>query len=117
MMIHTESYNGRLDIKALKDHNEDVSINAINVLKAEDAIRNLFYLGAKKHICGGKILKKHLTHTCTVGKKENRTVYYNKTKLRMLTQNINIDFLNHTKPLSILNFIRILLSWHTSKLQ
>ena len=48
MLPYMDSHNGRLDFKALKDHYEGVGVNAVNILKAEETIRNLFYSGEKK---------------------------------------------------------------------
>ena len=48
MLPYAESHNGRLDFRALKDHYEVVGVNAVNILKDEESIRNLFYSGEKK---------------------------------------------------------------------
>ena len=98
MLPYAESHNGRLDFRALKDHYEGVGVNAVNILKAEETIRNLFYSGEKKPHMWWEEFEKRLTHAFTVfDKKEKRTVYSDEMKLRMLTQKINVDFLQHTK--------------------
>lgn len=98
MLPYADNHNGRLDFKALKDHYEGVGVNAVNILKAEETIRNLFYSGEKKPHMWWEEFEKRLTHAFTVfDKKEKRTVYSDEMKLRMLTQKINADFLQHTK--------------------
>ena len=48
MLPHAPLTNGRLDFRALQEHYEGVGVNAINVIKAKETIKNLFYAGEKK---------------------------------------------------------------------
>ena len=48
MLSHASLTNGRLDFGALQEHYEGVGVNAINVIKTEETIKNLFYVGKKK---------------------------------------------------------------------
>lgn len=108
MLPYMDSHNGRLDFKALKDHYEGVGVNAVNILKAEETIRNLFYSGEKKPHMWWEEFEKRLTHAFTVfDKKEKRKVYSDEMKLRMLTQKINADFLQHTKASINIELTRI----------
>ena len=45
---HGKVNNGRADYIALKDHFEGVGVNALEITRAEEIIRTLFYTGEKK---------------------------------------------------------------------
>ena len=47
MLPHSHENNGRLDFKALKEYYEGVGVNSINVIKAEETLKNLFYAGER----------------------------------------------------------------------
>ena len=60
-------------------------MNAINVIKAKDTIKNLFYAGEKKPVMWWDEFEKRLSHAFTIiHKKEKREVYSNEMKLRVL---------------------------------
>ena len=48
MLPYVNESNGRKDFLALKEHYEGIAINAVNVIKAEESIRTLYYSGEKK---------------------------------------------------------------------
>ena len=53
-MVHNAQKNdGRLDLIALKNHYEGVSVHAIDIFKAYKIIQDLFYSDIKSHTCGG----------------------------------------------------------------
>ena len=98
MLPHASFTNGRLDFRALQEHYEGVGVNAINVIKAEETIKNLFYAGEKKPAMWWDEFEKRLSHSFTIiHKKEKREVYSNEMKLRVLIQKINVDFLQSVK--------------------
>ena len=98
MLPHADEQDGRLDIIALKDHYEGTGVNALNILRAEDTIKNVFYTGEKKPTMWWEEFEKRLTQAfAVIDRKERRQVYSNEMKLRLLTHKINVDFLNATK--------------------
>lgn len=98
MLPHAHLRNGRLDFKALKAHYEGVGVHSINVIKAEETIKNLFYSGEKKPHMWWDEFEKQLTHAfINIHKKEGQEVYSNEMKLRILHQKINADFLQGVK--------------------
>ena len=98
ILPNAESKNGRLDYRALQEHYEGTCVNAINVLKAEDVLKNPFYAGEKKPAMWRDEFEKRLTHAFTIAhKKEKRNMYSNEMKLRVLIQKINADFLQNVK--------------------
>ena len=48
MLPHMDSQNGRLNYQALKEHYEGVRVHSVNVIKAEETLKSLFYVGEKK---------------------------------------------------------------------
>jgi len=98
MLSNAHRTNGRLDFKALREHYEGVGVHSINIVKAEDTIRNLFYAGEKKPHMWWDEFEKQLTHAfINLHKGERREVYSNEMKLRTLLQKINVDFLQGVK--------------------
>ena len=45
MLPHAAENNGRLDYRALVEHYEGVGVLGVNVLKAEETLKSLFYIG------------------------------------------------------------------------
>ena len=98
MLPHTHENNGRLDFKALREHYEGVGVNSINVIKAEETLKNLFYAGERKPHMWWDEFEKQLNRSFTIiHKNEKREVYSNEMKLRILLQKINVDFLQGVK--------------------
>lgn len=98
MLPNAACKNGRLDYRALQEHYEGTGVNAINIIKAEDVLKNLFYAGEKKPAMWWDEFEKRLTHAFTIiHKKEKRSVYSNEMKLRVLITKINADFLQNVK--------------------
>ena len=98
MLPNENESNGRKDFRSLKEHYEGIGINAVNVIKAKEIIRALYYSGEKKpHMwCDG--FEKRLNYAFnTCDKKEKRQVYSNDMKLRILTKKIGADFLQAMK--------------------
>ena len=100
--------NGRLDFQALKDHYEGVGINAIDILKADKIIKNLYYMGEKKPHMWWDEFEKQLTFAFTTyDKKEQRNVYSEEMRLRTLCEKVNADFLQMTKSTVMLELSRV----------
>ena len=98
MLPYAHENNGRLDFKALKEHYEGVGVNSINVIKAEETLKNLFYAGERKPHMWWDEFEKLLSRSFTIiHKNERREVYSNEMKLRILIQKINVDFLQGVK--------------------
>ena len=98
MLPHAHENNGRLNFKALREHYKGVSVNSINVIKAEVTLKNLFYAGEKKPHMWWDEFEKQLSCSFTIiHKNEKREVYSNEMKLRILIQKINVDFLQLKK--------------------
>ena len=98
MLPHAHRTSGRLDFKALREHYEGVGVHSINVVKAEETIKSLFYSGEKKPHMWWDEFEKQLTHAfINLHKGEGREVYSNEMKLRTLLQKINADFLQGVK--------------------
>ena len=66
MLPNAASKNEKLDYRALQEHYEGTVMNAINVLKAEDVLKNLFYAGEKKPSMWWDKFEKRLTHAFTI---------------------------------------------------
>ena len=96
----TDQSNGRLDIKALRDHYEGVGINAIAIRDADNVIENLQYTGERKPTMWWDEFERKLTMSFNIyDKKEKRTVYSEEMKLRLLCRKVNADFLEATRQL------------------
>ena len=57
MVQNSQKNDGRLDCIALKNHYEGVGVHAIEIVKADKIIQDLFYSGEKTHTCDGTNLK------------------------------------------------------------
>jgi len=98
IQAHANEYNGWLDVIALKQHYEGVGVYAVDITKAQQIINDLFYAGEKKPHMWWEEFEKSLTWAFnTFNKKENRVVYSNDMKLRILLGKIKADFLGAVK--------------------
>lgn len=92
-----DTCDGRRAYIALRDHYEGVGLNSRDVLTAEDTLAKLFYSGEKKpHMWFAEFEKQLLRSFAIMDKRENRQVYSDAQKLRILVRKINVDFLQPT---------------------
>jgi uncharacterized membrane protein YgcG len=90
--------NGRVDVRALVDHYEGVGMHAIDIIKAEKTLKDLFYAGEKKPHMWWEEFEKQLSMAFTIiERREQRMVYSDQQKLRILSGKITADFLGHIK--------------------
>ena len=95
---HGHPNNGLKDMKALTEQYEGVGVNATDVKQAETDIDSLFYNGEKRpHMWWSEFERRLTLAFSTIDKHENREVYSNDQKLRLLNKKINADFLQHTR--------------------
>ena len=95
---HIATANGRLAWKALVDHYEGVGVHSINILKADEVLESLYYIGKKKpHMWWDEFEHKLTEAFIAYDKKEGRVVYSNEMKLRIIIKKIGADFLVNTK--------------------
>ena len=100
--------DGRAAYKRLKDHYEGVGINAIAITEAESVIQHLTYTGEKKPHMWWEEFEKKLTMAFTVhDRRENREVYSNEMKLRLLCKKVTADFLQNTRQIINVELTRI----------
>ena len=108
MLPHAHMNDGRLDYRALVEHYEGVGVHSVNVIKAEEVLKSLFYAGEKKPAMWWDEFEKQLSHAFTIiHKNEKREVYSNEMKLRILLQKINADFLQSVKAAMGIELARI----------
>ena len=48
MLPHAHMNDGQLDYRALVEHYEGVGVHSVNVIKAEEILKSLFYVGEIK---------------------------------------------------------------------
>ena len=90
--------NGRKALQARVAHYEGVGLHSVNIIKADEVIDSLFYAGEKKPHMWWEEFEKQLTAAfAAYDKKENRQVYSDKMRLRILIKKINADFLANAK--------------------
>jgi hypothetical protein len=90
--------DGRDTFKRLVEHYEGVGIHAINIRKADEVIKSLFYAGEKPPHMWWSEFKKRLTRPFNAYVKgEGRIVHSDSMKIRMLIHKIKADFLTPTK--------------------
>ena len=95
-----EQRNGREDYIRLRDHYEGVGIYAIAIKEADKVIENLIYNGEKKPQMWWEEFEKRLTQSFDVyDRTENRVVYSEEMKLRILCRKVNADFLQNTRQI------------------
>ncbi len=98
ILPHAATRNGRLEFKALQDHYAGVGVNSKDILQADKILKDLFYGGEKKpHMWWDEFEKQLCKAFVTYDRRENREVYSDSMKLRILCSKINADFLQHTK--------------------
>ena len=108
MLPHAAENNGRLDYRALVEHYEGIGVLGVNVLKAEETLKSLFYIGEKKPAMWWDEFEKQLSHAFTiVHKEQRREVYSNEMKLRILLQKVNADFLQSVKAAMSIELTRV----------
>ena len=94
--------------KCLRDHYKGVGINAIAIMEAESVIQSLTYTGEKKPHMWWEEFEKKLTMAFTVhDRRENREVYSNEMKLRLLCKKVTADFLQNTRQIINVELTRI----------
>ena len=108
MLPHVTANDGRMDYHALTEHYEGVGVLGINVLKAEETLKSLFYSGEKKPSMWWDEFEKQLSHSFTIiHKEQKREVYSNEMKLRILIQKVNADFLQSVKAAMSIELTRM----------
>lgn len=108
MLPHAAENDGRLDYRALTEHYEGVGVLGVNVLKAEETLKSLFYAGEKKPAMWWDEFEKQLSHAFTIiHKDQKREVYSNEMKLRILLQKVNADFLQSVKAAMSIELTRV----------
>ena len=98
IISHGHTNNGREDMNALISHYEGTGINATIVSEAEKDIESLHYTGEKRPYMWWDRFELRLTKAfATIDKVEDRVVYSDSQKLRLLQKKVNADFLLNTK--------------------
>ena len=104
---HTHQGNGRYDFISLSEHYEGVGFHAVAITKAEATISNMWYSGEKFQMNWEKFERELNLAWATLDKAENRVVYSDERKIRIMFQKIkSVDFLKTmctTLELQILN--------------
>ena len=98
-MVHNAQKNdGRLNFIALKNHYEGVGVHAIDIVKSDNIIQDLFYSDEKRPHLWWDEFERQLTDAFnTYDRHEKRSVHSENKKLCMLNRKINADFLQSTK--------------------
>ena len=94
---HGFNNNGLQDMKVLCEQYEGVGINAMELDAAEKDINSLNYNGERRPITWEQFELRIMNAFSTINKHENRVVYSDMQKLRILNRKINADFLHGTK--------------------
>ena len=90
--------NGRSDHRSLKEHYEGVGVYAIEVTRAKQILKTLFYSGEKKPYMWWTEFECQLTAAfVSFDRQEGRIAYSNEMKLRILNEKVNADFLAAAK--------------------
>ena len=84
-------------MKVLCEQYEGVGINAMELDTAEKDINSLNYNGERRPITWEQFELRIMNAFSTINKHENRVVYSDMQKLRILNRKINADFLHGTK--------------------
>ena len=85
-----------------------MGVLGVNVLKAEEILKSLFYSGEKKSGMWWDEFEKQLSHSFTIiHKDKKREVYSNEMKLRIRIQKVNADFLQSVKAAMSIELIRV----------
>ena len=108
MAQNSQNNDGRLDIIALKNHHEGLGVHAIDIVKADDIIQDLFYSGDKKPHMWWDEFKRQLTDAFnTYDRHEKRSIHSDNQKLLTLNRKINAEFLQATKSSINIELVRI----------
>ena len=98
IQAYLDMHNGRMDFKALKDYYEGVGVHSIQVTKAENTLKTLFYSGEKRpHMWWDEFERQLTASFVSIDKMESREVYSTPMKLRILLDKVNADFLTNIK--------------------
>jgi hypothetical protein len=82
----------------LKEHYKGVGLHALDIMKAENTLNTLFYLGEKKPHMWWEDFEQQITSAFTVfNRREGRIVHSDEMKLRILLNKIEADFLVRVK--------------------
>ena len=104
LALHVDQKNGRSDINALKNHYEGVGVHAINFVKADKVLNDLFYSGEKPPHMWWDEFERQLTDAFnTYDRHEGRMVHSEYQKLRILNRKVAADFLQATKAFTHTN--------------
>ena len=108
MLPNAHENDGRLEYCSLVEHYEGVGVLGVNVSKAEETLKSLFYAGEKKPMMWWDEFEKQLSHAFTIiHKDQKREVYSDGMKLRILLQKNNADFLKSVKAAMSIKITRI----------
>ena len=93
-----DTRNGRKAVNMLSDLYEAVGVNGVDISRADNNIRNLYYTGEKKpHIRWAEFEKQLNWAFGAHDKREKREVYSNEHRLCILLNKVKADFLEQTK--------------------
>ena len=105
---HVDQKNGRSDINSLKNHYKGVGVHAINIIKADKVLNDLFYSGEKPPHMWWDKFERQLTDAFNAhDRHEGRMVHSEYQKLRILNRKVTADFLQATKASININLARI----------
>ena len=98
---------GRSDWKALVSHYQGQGVYTVHVMRAEKVIKDLIYTGEKKpSMWWGEFQRQLNTAFATINADENRVMYSEKQKLRILLEKIQYDRLSNVKSNIIIEMSR-----------
>ena len=90
--------DGRESFKRLVEHYEGVGVHVIDIRKANEVLKSLFYTGEKPPHMWWAEFEKRLTRAFNAYvRHEGRVVHSDSMKIRMLTDKIKADFLTPTR--------------------
>ena len=105
---HVDQKNGRSDINALKNHYKGVGVCAINIVKADKVLTNLFYSGEKPPHMWWDEFERQLTDVFNAyNRHEGSMVHSEYQKLRIINRKVTADFLQATKASINIDLARI----------
>ena len=98
MVQNAQKNDGRIDFIALKKHYKGVGVHAVEIVKYDKILQDLFYSGEKKSHMWWEEFERQLTDAFnTYDRHEKRSVHSDNQKLRMLKRKTNAYFLQATK--------------------
>ena len=91
---HDQNLNGRKDIQALRAHYEGVGANSLDIRRADKILHELHYGGERRpHMWWAEFEKQLTSAFHYYHKHEEREVYSNAMKIRILLRKVHADFL------------------------